>query len=227
MSHTETMSCNLPLLDGEDSNRTRLIVTELELENAARLRNLGTGDEASFNDMLCTAWGLLLRCYTGQDDVSFSFRQDTVHAMVSNATVPRGHQSTVRMTFDEQESLATCVVRAKNSYADDVRGELSLTSVESGSGPFSGSHHHNTHIWVQDTTFKDTQDVGIQKVSQLINPHVSLKTKIRVLTMAIGGYLAICGLRTRQGEAHVKGTWRQYFSRIHGDPCKHSGSFVD
>lgn len=164
MSQLEAMSCKLSLLDGEDTTRSRLMMTEVELENPDRLQNLGKGDRASFNDMLCTAWGLLLRCYTGQDNVSFHFGQGNVDGLASKSAIPRDRQSIFRMEFCEQESLSTCVARAKDSYADNERGVPSLVSTVSDSRSFSASHYQNTHVWVEDASCEDTQDVTIQKV---------------------------------------------------------------
>lgn len=164
MSHVEATSCKLPLLDGEDSTAPRLTTTEFEPENAERLQKFDEGDVGSFNDILCTAWGLLLRCYTGQDNVFFHFRQSNVDNVVSNLAVHGDYQSTFQMTFHEQESLSTCISRAKDGYTDDERGGTSLISTASDSRPFSSSHYQNTHVWVQNATRNDMQDVAVQKV---------------------------------------------------------------
>lgn len=164
MSHTEAMSCKLPLLDGEDTSEPRLMVTELEFDNSEILQNFSKGDVVSFNDLLYTAWALLLRCYTGQDNVSFYLRQSNVDHLVPKSAVPRDHQPTFRMAFHDQESLSTCVARAKDGYACNERGGQSLVSTESDSRPFSAAHYQNTHVWVQDATCIDTQDVAVQKV---------------------------------------------------------------
>ena len=165
MSNSEAASCKLPLLDGEDSTRAHITVAELEPENIGRLQSFGNGDVSSFNDLLCTAWGLLLRCYTGQDDISFHFLQSVADDSVSKSIVPEANQSTFRAVFDEHECLSTCFAKAKDGYAGNKRGSLSLVSTESDSRRFPAVGLQNTYVWVKDSTHTDTQNVAVQKVA--------------------------------------------------------------
>ena len=165
MSYAKAMSCKLPLLDGEDGAEPDLMTTELELVNANRLQNFGKGDVRSLGDILCTAWGLLLRCYTGQDDVSFHYRQGDVDNMASDSSIPHSRRSTFRMTFDEQESLSACIARAQGGYAGNERGGPSLVSTVSNARSPSASRYQNTHVWVRDANCVNSQDAIIQKVS--------------------------------------------------------------
>ena len=165
MSYSEAASCKLPLLDGEHSTRAQIIVTELEPENIGRLQSFGNGDVSSFNDLLCTAWGLLLRCYTGQDDISFHFLQSVADDSVSKSIVPETNQCTFRAVFDEHESLSTCFAKAKDGYAGNKRGSLPLVSTVSDSRRFPAAGLQNTYVWVKDSTHTDTRNVAVQKVS--------------------------------------------------------------
>lgn len=178
MSQREATSCKLPLLDGGDTARSQLIMTELELENVERLHDIGKRDPASFNALLCTAWGLLLRCYTGQDDVSFHHRQDNVNELISNSASPREHFSAFRITFHETENLSMCVTRAKDGYAEDERVGPSVVSKVSDSRSLSASRDQNTGVWVQNTTCKSPQDVAVPKVCQSTFSNVNLKSRI-------------------------------------------------
>ena len=160
------MSCKLPLLDGEDTTTTRLTRVESEFQYVDKLQRAGKRDEASLNDLLCTAWGLLLRCYTGQDDISFHFRQNICDDLISNSAVSRLHQSTFRVVFDEHESLLSCFAKAKDSHVDvgSQRGNLSLSSTASDSASFSAADYQNTYVWVHGINCKDTQDIVVGKV---------------------------------------------------------------
>ena len=161
MSHTQATSCILPLLDGEDISSPRLISTEIELEVGEKFRAVGKSNGSPSNDMLCTAWGLLLRCYTGQDDVSFHFRHGNVEDLISNPAAPSDHHSTFRMVFVEEETLLKCIGKAQDCYADDESG--SQPSVSAGSES-SFSQYQNSVVWVQDASRKNTQDTLIRKV---------------------------------------------------------------
>jgi hypothetical protein len=46
----------------------------VDVQQAEKLRELSTTDPDELAAVIRTAWALLLRCYTGQDDVSFEFR---------------------------------------------------------------------------------------------------------------------------------------------------------
>ena len=161
MSHTEATSCTLPLLDGEDISSPYLISTEIELEGGEKFRGFDKSDGSPFKDMLCTAWGLLLRCYTGQDDVSFHFRNGIIKKPISHLPTPSDHFSMFRMAFVEEDTLLKCIRKAQDCYADDVRGSQPLASARSES---KFSQYQNSFVWVQDASHKDAQDTLIQKV---------------------------------------------------------------
>lgn len=160
MSRTETTSCKLPLLDGEDTTEVRLVETKLELENLDCLQDFGAKDGTTFNDLLCTAWGLLLRCYTGQDNISFHFRQITADDLVPTPVVHLKSPSAFRMIFDEHEILSTCFARAKDGYA----GTESVVSTVSDLSSSSAAGSQNTHVLVRDSACKVPQDIVVQKV---------------------------------------------------------------
>ena len=161
MSHTEATSCTLPLLDGEDISSPHLISAEIELEVGEKFRSFDKGNGSPFNDILCTAWGLLLRCYTGQDDVSFHVRNGNIGKLISSPATPSDHLPTFRMAFADEDTLLKCIRKAQDWYANDVRGRQPLASARSES---SLSQYQNSFVWVQDASCKDTQDTLIQKV---------------------------------------------------------------
>ena len=162
MSHTEATPCKLPLLDGEKTTESRLLTTETELEYA---ESLGNRDKASFNPLLCTAWGLLLRCFTGQDEISFHFQHNVINDAVSNPAVPQSFQSMVQLEFNEHDSLATCCAEAKDGYAGNERRQTSLVSTVPDSPSLSATGQQNTYVWVRDAS-DDARDVAVDKVIQ-------------------------------------------------------------
>ena len=157
MSHTEATSCILPLLDGEDISSPHLISTEIELEVGENFRGVAKSNGLPFNDMLCTAWGLLLRCFTGQDDVSFHFRHGNIEELVSNPAVSSDDHTMFRMAFVEEDTLLKCIRKAQDCYADDERGNQPLVSA-------GFSQYQNSVVWVHDASRKNSQDTLIQKV---------------------------------------------------------------
>ncbi|KAK4176926.1 hypothetical protein QBC36DRAFT_141688 [Triangularia setosa] len=77
----------------EQEDREKL----LELSRAADRDGLGA--------VLRTAWAVLLRCYTGQDDVTFGFQGDTPHPVVA------------RFCLDDAASVSATLEHAKADFA--------------------------------------------------------------------------------------------------------------
>ena len=126
--------CRLPLLDGEAKESAENITTEIELEDADRLSDLCRRDGPFFYGTICTAWALLLRCYTGQDQITFRFDHNV------NATA-----SVLQVVFDENKSLSTHVENATDAISCIKQEELSAqASVDTE----SSSHPANTVVCV-------------------------------------------------------------------------------
>ena len=167
MSHTEATPCKLPLLDGDKTTDSRLLTTETTFEVDERFQSLGNRDTASFNQLLCTAWGLLLRCFTGQDEVSFYFQDNVISDAVSNSSLSQMFQSVFQIEFDEHDSLATCYAKAKDGHAgNEPRQTTSVSTVPSSASP-SAMGHQNTYVWVQDAG-DNGQDATVDKVFKIL-----------------------------------------------------------
>ena len=163
MSRTEAISCKLPLLDGDNATNRPLRI-ELEPGKAEIFRNSGNGDIEAFNDLLCVAWGLVLRCYTGQNNVSFHFQQNLASDLISNSTGSQTGQSLFRIEFDERENLSTCCTKARASHTFNQRREPFLVSTTSESDVPSPAGHQNTLVWVQHPNSHNTFNAQVQKV---------------------------------------------------------------
>ena len=57
------------------------------------------------------------------------------------------------MSFDEQDSLATCLAKAKDGYSSD-----------SDTTTLGAANNQNTHIWVQYDNGGEAENVTIEKV---------------------------------------------------------------
>lgn len=192
MSHTEATSCQLPLLDGGHTTESPHKITTFELEDTNIFHDYSNGDLESLNSLLCTAWGLLLRCFTGQDSVAFQFRRSLIDNAALNAAVPQIQQSVFRMVFQEHETVSTCLAKAKGAYAITEWERQSSVSTTPELRSSTAATHQNTYIQVHDTTYEDTQDVVIHKVAK---PTV-LPSRRNKLTSAPGRDLATHGLHS-------------------------------
>lgn len=192
MSHIEATSCRLPLLDGETGTESQHKIIAFELEDTTILHDHGKGDVASLNGLLCTAWGLLLRCFTGQDSVAFQFRQSIIDNVNLTSGVPRIQQSGFQIAFQEHEPLSMCLAKAKDAYAGTEWGRASSVSEMSELRSSTAATHQNTYVHVQDTAHENTQDVVIQKVAKT----TVLLSRRNKLTSAPGRNLATHGLHS-------------------------------
>ena len=117
ISVSEAEACKLPLLDGETSGSVEIITTEARLENAGNILDVCRRDRILFSATACTAWALLLRCYTGQDRVTFEYTTDN-----TNATA-----SILRMSFVEDEILSNYAERARDAITGIEQKRLAAT----------------------------------------------------------------------------------------------------
>jgi hypothetical protein len=85
--------------------------TRVNVEQAEKLLALSTTDPDGLGAALRTAWALLLRCYTGQDDVNFEFQHSGNVA---------GDPIVARFLLDDAESIARTVDRAKAELTGDL-----------------------------------------------------------------------------------------------------------
>ena len=117
---SEAEPCKLPLLDGESNGATETVTTEVQLHNAGRIQEVCREDRTLVDGMICTAWALLLRCYTGQDHVTFEYRDSM------KPTAPL-----VRVIFDEEETLMNYAEKAKDaiSCAEQKRQDAAADAV--------------------------------------------------------------------------------------------------
>lgn len=85
--------------------------TRVNVEQADRLLELSTTDPEGLGAVLRTAWALLLRCYTGQDDISFAFQHGGDVA---------GEPIVARFLLDDSASVGGTVGRAKVEHGRDL-----------------------------------------------------------------------------------------------------------
>lgn len=119
LSVSEAEACKLPLLDGETCESVEIITTEARLKNAGNILDICRRDRILFSGTACTAWALLLRCYTGQDRVTFEYTTD-------NANVTA---SLLHMSFGEDEILSEYTKRARDAITGIEQKRLAATKI--------------------------------------------------------------------------------------------------
>ncbi|KAL8873714.1 MAG: hypothetical protein Q9174_000861, partial [Haloplaca sp. 1 TL-2023] len=146
MSSVEASFCRIPLLDGDKDSTNHIISLESVSHDLDRLRELYVHDEEMFATYLYTAWSLLLRCFTGQDNVSFrtSLVPDTgEHSASTRKSLQR---STIRVDFHEDASLEACL------KATDRSRKMEYSSGSSTKQTPDTSRQPNTQVIINGTT---------------------------------------------------------------------------
>ncbi len=91
-----------------EAHRSTLSLVRVTVHKQDAEQLLSTTDPNELAALLRTAWAILLRCYTGQDDVSFGFQ----HV---------GDEPTIaRFILRDDTSLAEAVARTKTELAGDL-----------------------------------------------------------------------------------------------------------
>ena len=112
--------CHFPLLCDDMDGPKRPLSVSVEPDQLQELQKLSIKDEEILSSVLRTAWALVLRCYTGLEDVSFGY-----HETKRNISVDGTRQGTerpvglpiARMRFEDSASLIDLVKKAKDDYA--------------------------------------------------------------------------------------------------------------
>lgn len=100
-------------------------------EKQQELQQLSVLDEASLPSLFRTAWGLLLRCYTGQDDVCFDYQESGAFNSANGEPAP-SHTSPVmlvaRLILDDTMSLAKTLEKSRGEYKSTLLCQSSVAS---------------------------------------------------------------------------------------------------
>ena len=115
-SNVEVVSCKIPLLDGDAKEAKESIVTEVEINQKHRLCEVARVMNGSLEGIICIAWALLLRCYTGQDQVCFELIGDVIEECPAQHEEPGTYTSVFRKGFQREDILSTCVRQASSSH---------------------------------------------------------------------------------------------------------------
>ena len=152
MSCGEATLCKIPLLDGDTESPDQIVSVESVSHDLERFRELYLQDEETFATYLYTAWGLLLRCFTGQDHVSFrtSLVSDASDRSTFAGTFPG--QSKIHVDYHEDASLEACLKVTDQSRRMQPSGGLSNKPIP------ETSNQLNTHVFIKGSISASAPD---------------------------------------------------------------------
>ncbi|KAI9709501.1 MAG: NRPS [Bogoriella megaspora] len=155
--------CMFPRYGSGDLDRKEALVMDVKFEHLRKLQNLARAGDEHLESALQAAWALLLRCYTGLDDVCFAVqkvRTESLEIDRSEAKNTFSSVSAMKMRFEDTTQLSEVVYKAKESYSRDIQyleegQKLSYHSHTSSERPV-----FNTLIMIEKQQGWRTRDVG-------------------------------------------------------------------
>lgn len=111
--------CLFPRLRTSVDGPKRSMSLRVNLESLQELRQFSGSEEAALPSLLHVAWGLLLRCYTGLDDVCFGYRETgsgTAGNERPRMSAPLKGMPVARLTVNDMSSVADTLGKAKGEY---------------------------------------------------------------------------------------------------------------
>ncbi len=124
-------ACHFPTFGSEIESAKRRLSTKVPLLHATDIEKLATDSGLTLPSLLRAAWGLVLRCYTGKDDVCFGYletgRNNPVDGAHKTAENYAG-MAIVRMLFDEAISLNEIVEKSQEDYVKGLPYHHFLTA---------------------------------------------------------------------------------------------------
>ena len=154
MPSRENTICRLPLLDGEPETTSEAITVQVEPGRLETLHRLFQQDEITATALIYTAWGIVLRCYTGQDETLFQTRR-------------KSGVSLFRLSFEGDEPLSACLAKAA---AEAQNTETETSEIRTS----NKQPQANTAVWIQNGTFEASTRKHEASGIQVKYPEVSV-----------------------------------------------------
>ena len=148
----EAVPCKLPLLDGQTGESPEIITAEVELDNASKIHEVCRHDRSLFHGMVCVSWALVLRCYTGQDQVTFQYSGDR-DAIASLLQVIFDDGEILSKYADEARAAITCMEQKREASAADAanaNADANASAVLAKSNEIPNSVNTAVCIWDRD-----------------------------------------------------------------------------
>lgn len=126
----ESEPCQFPRLGTAMDGPKRPMSFRVDVDHVQLLQQLSLSDEAALPSLLHVAWGLLLRCYTGLDDVCFGYQEAGLGTAISG---PLTGMPLTRFTVDDVVSVADALEKARGEYISGLHYQDSLPGTSGSS----------------------------------------------------------------------------------------------
>ena len=144
---SRAVACKLPLLDGGAEPTAAPPTAEVTPECKKKLQEIASSDIRRLQGMICAAWGLLLRCYTGQDAVCFYLRKNVGAASDQTPSVQQDTRSSLEFSFAENDLLANQISSVQHDITNLEQTSEAARDSHSDASSRLNSDQTNTMIW--------------------------------------------------------------------------------
>ena len=145
--------CHLPKLNASSDDKKRLNAVWLEFDRFPQLQAFCRNNELTLSNVMITAWGLLLRQYTSQDDVCFgnvTAGRDAPVDGISDTVGAFINMLVCRVNFGASRTMKEIVRNTQSDYLGMLPHQhISLAKLQHDLG-FSGEPLFNTAVSIQN-----------------------------------------------------------------------------
>ncbi|KAM5489397.1 NRPS cluster protein [Microsporum audouinii] len=165
--------CHFPRLGASAAGPKRPMTIKVALDQTQDLKDLCGSNTTALPAILRATWSLVLRCYTGSDDVCFGYQDAT-----STDVLP-----IVRLAFDDDTLISRLVESAQKEYESSLPFHGSVPT--NAAGPVE-QRLYNTIV-----SFRSAAKPGTALPSRAANMTLPEDCRIRLMTKLMGGRMSI------------------------------------
>ncbi|CAG8406371.1 unnamed protein product [Penicillium salamii] len=183
-----------PLTDNEaDLPLQELKSHSVNLEDARVYQEFCQTHDVTLGALFKMAWGLLLRCYTGSDNICFgdsvSGRDIRLHG-VENAVGPYLHETICQMAFDEAAGVSTTLRQIQSQFVESLpHKHVSLAEIQHAIGVGS-TKLFNTGLSVVPQISQDLSgltDINVVEIDQVNRTEYDVVLEIHLQSEGVKG----------------------------------------
>jgi hypothetical protein len=147
--------CSFPVIDGMSTDKDEEREMTLDVGSLSKLRSFSKSHGLTMNSIFLTVWGLVLRCFTGSDDVCFGFLsagRDAAVDGIQDAVGPFINMMVCRVNMSADTTLVSLVDSVQADFVNSIQHQhVSLAKIHGSLGLF-GKALFNTAVSFQSTS---------------------------------------------------------------------------
>jgi len=164
----DAQACHLRAFEGNGEGSRDAVFLKVEVEHFQKFREMASENKELFAAVLRAVWALVLRCYTGMEEVCFGYQEAGLETD-SNALVEACNgfdEPIVQVGLDETVTLGDLVQKMKSKYLQGGEYRIPL----SGDGFSVGEtmkYPYNTAVELRGSTARAHAKAILNEVSLL------------------------------------------------------------